>query len=110
GTWAVGRLAQRFGVQLTASRAGLVRDLAIKAAEAGAVAAENLAASRGWDHPDVRSAALNGALQFVAAHGDAELKSAGLDPKNAIDAARVSAQITALLPAAIAPVAASPAT
>ena len=49
-------------------------------------------------------------IVIVSTHGDAELKAAGLDPKNAIDATRIRERLDALLPAAIAPVAASPAT
>lgn len=108
GTWALQRLAQRLGVQLSAARAQLVDATLTKAIGAGAAAAEQLAAAKGWDHPDVKNATLAGALQFLDDHAAAALKTVGLDP--VADKTQIAAHLNALLPAAMAPIAASPAT
>lgn len=110
GSWALQRLATRLGIQLSAERQARLDDAMTKAAQAGAVAAENLASTRGWDHPEVRNQMIGQGLQYLVARFPDALKQCGLDPADPADAARIRGAIERVLPVAAAPIAASPIT
>jgi hypothetical protein len=107
-SWALQRLGRKFGVELNAAQRQLVVDVLQRAIAVGAAAAEDLVAKKGWDHPEVKSAIVGFAFEYLGDHGDAALKKAKLDP--VADRAAIAEQLTALLPTTLAPIAASPAT
>lgn len=110
GTWALTRLGQKLGIQTTQAQQQQIETVINKAVQAGAVLAEDAARTHGWDHPVVKSQILASAIQYAADRFPDTLKQAGIDPSNAADAAQLRSAIARALPAAVTPVASSPAT
>lgn len=110
GAWALQRLAVRFGIQIDAARKEQLETALTKAAQAGAVAVEGMAAERGWNHPAVKSEMLGQGLNYLVDRFADTLKQAGLDPYKIEDAERIRGAMERIMPAAAAPVAASPVT
>jgi hypothetical protein len=108
GMYALQRVAAKFNIQISSTQLNNLNASLIKAIAAGGMAAESMAAVKGWDHPDVKNAVVAGALQFLADHADVALKQAGLDP--VANASTITAHLQALLPTALPAVAASPVT
>lgn len=108
GMWALRLVAQRMGVQIDAGQQATLNAALMKAISFGAVAAESVAASKGWTSPDVKSVVASAALQFLSDHAAGALKQAGLDP--VADQATIAAHISAMLPTAMMGVVTSPLT
>lgn len=108
GMWALRMVAQRMGVQIDAGQQAVLNGALMKAISFGSMAAEELAATKGWTSPDVKSAVAAAALQFLSDHASGALKQAGLDPVT--DQATIAAHINAMLPTGMMPIASSPLT
>jgi len=103
-------LAQKLGVQTTQAQQNQFESVINKAVQAGAVYAESAAEQHGWAHPQVKSMIVGEALRYAVQRFPDALKAAGRDPTDPVDAEKLTTAIKRALPAAVTPVAASPAT
>lgn len=110
GMWALMRLARKLGIQTTQAQQQQVEIAINKAVQAGAVYAESAAEQHGWAHPQVKSMIVGQAINYAVARFPDTLKAAGIDPSDPADAEKLRGAIQRALPAAVTPVAASPAT
>lgn len=110
GGWALQRIAVKLGIQISAERRQQFDQAIMKSAQAGAVAAEDMARVRGWDHPEVRNEMVAQGLQYLETRFVETLKDSGIDPTNPANAERIRGAIERAMPVAAAPVAASPIT
>lgn len=110
GSWALNNLARRLGIEISSAQRARFDQAISKAAQAGAVAAEDMARVRGWDHPDVRNQMIAQGLSYAVSRFDATMKEVGLDPAKPENLMRIRGAIERVLPVAAAPIAASPIT
>ena len=111
GGVAIQRLSTKLGLDAHAALTKQLDDALNKSIAAGAMDATSLIKARGWDHPDVKSAVLASAAAYLMAMWPGLLKSAGIDLGNpAYAQAKIAALLTRAFPAAMTPIAASPAT
>lgn len=110
GSWALARLGQRFGIQISDAQRDRLELAIEKSVQAGGMMLEQTAAAQGWEHPEFRSQVIETGLGYLVQHFPEALQRCGLDPANTADAAKLRDALTRAFPIAIAPVAASPAT
>lgn len=111
GTWAIGRLAAKLGIEANSAAVKGFDDALNKSVQAGAGFAQAEIAAKGYDHPDVKSAIVAFGAQYAVEKFAPALKAVGLDPANpAATSAYLTAELNRVFPLAMTPVAASPTT
>lgn len=112
GTWAVSRLAQRFGLQVNQAQKAMFDQALSDSLTYGVTQADATIKAKGWDHVDSKNAIIDAGLSYVVAKFPDALKAVGLssnlnDPANA---AAITSALTRMLPIATTTAAASPTT
>jgi hypothetical protein len=112
GTLTLTAIAKHFNLQVSAQQTASFDDALEKSVTFGATQAEAQIRKNGWDSPDIKSPILNIALNTMAQKFPDALKGVGLSPDvgDPATAAKITAALTRAYPAAMATVAASPAT
>lgn len=112
GSWALHRLAGYLGVSQQSAAISAFDDALTRAVHAGASAAQNEIATKGWDHVDVKNQVVAMGIGYAIEHFAPALKGIGLDPTdpNGATSDYLKAEINRIFPTAMASVAASPVT
>lgn len=110
GTLAVKRIADYVGIKISDQKMKLLDSVLSKAVASGAMQANDIIAAKGWDHPEVHNAVIAKAMNYAIEKFPDALTMAGLDPTDPATAGHLESALQRILPTAIAPVAASPAT
>lgn len=111
GSWALGRLAQKIGVQTNNEAIRAFDEALAKSIQAGASALQGLIHQRGYDSPEVKSAIVAWAVPYAVSKFSPALRSIGLDPNNAAaTGAYLRAELDRIFPLAMTPIGASPVT
>lgn len=111
GTWAIGRLATKLGIQANNEAVQAFDDALTKAVHAGAMGAQDLIAANGYDHPAVKNTILAIAAPYAISKFAPALKGIGLDPTDPIKTTNyLKAELDRIFPTAMVPIAASPVT
>lgn len=111
GTWALGRLARKLGVQANSEAVIAFDDALTRSVRAGAAAAQGVIAARGWDHPDVKNAVIAFAAPYAIDKFAPALRAIGLDPTDPrATQAYIRSELDRIFPTAMTAVANSPVT
>lgn len=75
-------LFKKLNVDLSASQRAALDEVAQKSMDAAVSTLTGEIKAKGWDHPDIKSAALNTAIAYAAQNFPGALKKEGIDPTN----------------------------
>lgn len=108
GSWAIARLAKKLGVEANSAAIQGFDDALAKAIHAGAVNAQDLIATLGYGHADVKNAVLAFAANYTGAKFAPALRGINLDPDDQATSRYLMAELDRIFPTAMTTVAASP--
>lgn len=108
--WAITRVAQHFGLKVSAEQSAQFDGALTKLVQSGVAKANDLIEAHGWDHVAVKNATIAGAMTGAAAKFPDALAGVGLSPDDPAFGQKLREALERIYPAAMAEVAASPAT
>ena len=82
GSWGAARLIGLLGLKNAAQATANFDDALQKSVTFGLQQCQALIAQKGWDHLDVRNAALSAAMPYLIGHFPGALKAVGVDASN----------------------------